>query len=62
MGSQSFLERKKKRTAYFLEHVYGKKLVVCTACNGSGWYDNLDSQGRSIPCSSCEGTGKTREH
>lgn len=62
MGNQSFLERKKQRTAYYFEHIYGKKLVVCTACNGSGWYDSTDSQGRSIACSSCDGTGKTREY
>jgi hypothetical protein len=29
----------------------------CYACDGSGWYDNTDAQGNSIPCGACEGTG-----
>lgn len=58
----SFHERKTKRTAYFFDHVYKKKLIICVACNGSGWYDNTDQYGNSIPCGSCEGTGKCRQH
>jgi len=30
----------------------------CCACNGSGWYDNLDRYGRHIKCGACKGTGK----
>jgi len=36
---------------------WGKKMVVCVACNGSGRYDH----NRSPKCSSCDGTGKCRE-
>ena len=31
---------------------------ICTACNGSGWYDNCDKYGKSIPCGACDGTGR----
>ena len=36
---------------------HGKKLVTCTACNGSGYYDHNGSP----PCGCCNGTGKVRE-
>lgn len=29
----------------------------CISCNGSGWYDNTDENGNSIPCGACDGTG-----
>lgn len=57
----TFHMRKAKRTAYFFNHVYKNKLVNCVACNGSGWYDNTDHHGNSIPCGGCEGTGKCRQ-
>jgi DnaJ-class molecular chaperone len=52
----SYQERKLERTLrYQAEH--GRKLVRCTACNGSGEYDHNGSP----PCGSCGGTGKVRE-
>lgn len=30
---------------------------ACTACSGSGWYDQLDENGCNVPCGSCDGTG-----
>jgi len=56
-----FRERKAARTEYYFKYIYKKKLVTCTACNGSGYYDNTDRYGRTPRCSSCEGTGKERE-
>lgn len=57
----TFQERKAIRTEYFFRVLYKKKLVICTACNGSGWYDSCDENGNSIPCGSCDGQGKVRE-
>ena len=53
----TWAERKKERTDYFFKYIYQKKLVTCIACNGSGYYDNNGSP----KCSSCDGTGKSRE-
>lgn len=53
----TFHERKAERIARFEKYVKGWKLVKCTACNGSGYYDNHGSPA----CSGCDGTGKTRE-
>lgn len=58
---KGYFERKQKRTEWFFKYVYKNKLVTCTACNGSGYYDNTDQHGRTPECSSCEGTGKTKE-
>lgn len=51
-----YAERKKARTKlYFSQH--GKKLTVCGACSGSGYYD-----ANGAPrCGYCGGTGKVRE-
>jgi DnaJ-class molecular chaperone len=46
------LERKKR-----FEAEYGRKLVTCTACIGSGRYDHNGTP----PCGSCNGIGKVRE-
>lgn len=51
-----FHQRKKERTAWYMKYVYRWKLRPCTACNGSGRYDNTGSP----KCSSCEGAGKER--
>lgn len=53
----SFHQRKKERTEYFYRFIFGWKLYDCTACNGSGYYDDDGSP----PCGSCEGTGKERK-
>jgi len=53
-NSDTFQERKRRRTEYYMRFVYKKKLVKCAACNGSGYYDNDGSPS----CSSCDGTGK----
>lgn len=52
-----FHERKAKRKKHFEENVKGWKQRNCTACNGSGYYDNYVN-GKQPKCSSCEGTGK----
>jgi DnaJ-class molecular chaperone len=52
----SFHERKQIRTEYYERFVKGWKLRNCTACNGSGYYDNHGSP----RCGSCEGTGKEK--
>jgi len=57
----TFQERKAKRTQYFYDHVYKNKLVVCSACSGSGWYDSCRPNGDSIPCGGCDGKGKERQ-
>lgn len=53
---KDFKQRKKERTDYYEKYVKGRKLVECTACSGSGYYDHDGSP----ECSSCEGTGKER--
>jgi len=42
------------------EYILNTEIVEerCCACNGSGWYDNLDRWGRHIKCGACRGTGK----
>lgn len=52
----TFAERKEERRAYFLKYIYGWKLRKCSACSGSGWYDNDDNP----PCGACDGTGRER--
>ena len=51
-----YKDRKIARTVKFLSE-QGRKLVVCVACSGSGYYDSHGSP----KCSSCDGTGKVRE-
>lgn len=34
-----------------------KEKKACIACNGSGYYDSLDSEGNVMICGSCGGTG-----
>jgi len=46
--------KEQRRKAY--EKLHGNKLVVCTACNGSGCYDSNGSPA----CGACAGTGQTR--
>ena len=53
----TFHERKRKRTAHYLANIYMHKLVTCTACNGSGYYDNSDGS----HCGGCDGTGRERK-
>lgn len=52
----TFAERKAERVRYFEKYVRGWKLVTCTACSGSGYYDSHGSPA----CSCCGGTGKMR--
>lgn len=60
IGKMDFKERKQQRTDRYYKYEYKKKLKNCTACNGSGYYDNCIN-GRIPKCSSCNGTGKERE-
>ena len=57
----NFHQRKKIRTEYYIKHIYKKKLVICTACNGTGYYDTT-IRGRTPKCSSCDGKGKCKEY
>lgn len=52
----NFRERKQARKDHYLRYVHGWKQRPCTACNGSGRYDNDNSP----PCAGCDGTGKER--
>ena len=47
-------ERKQKRIEHFEKNVKGWKQRPCTACNGSGYYDDNGSP----KCGACNGTGK----
>jgi DnaJ-class molecular chaperone len=51
-----FHARKEERRRHYEQHVKGWKLRTCTACSGSGYYDNDGSP----KCWSCSGTGKER--
>lgn len=48
---------KKIRRDYYLKYIKGNKLIICSACNGSGQYDDSNNP----KCSSCNGKGKIRE-
>ena len=50
----NFRERKEQRTQEYFKWIYKWKERPCTACNGSGYYDNDGSP----PCGACDGTGK----
>ncbi len=52
----SFQGRKRARTEHYEKYVKGWKLGTCTACSGSGYYDNTGSP----RCGCCDGTGKMR--
>lgn len=58
-GDGDYQERKAHRKAHYEKYVHGWKSISCTACNGSGHYDNT-VRGRTPECSSCDGTGKER--
>lgn len=53
-----YQRRKQSRKDHYENHVKGKKLKTCVACNGSGYYD-ITIKGRVPRCSSCDGKGKT---
>ena len=57
----NFHERKKARSEYYFKHIHGKKMIKCSACNGSGYYDELDLNGNHIPCGACHRIGKVKE-
>lgn len=52
--SGTYQERKLARVEYYRRFVHGWCQRACTACNGSGVYDD---NGRP-KCSSCDGTGR----
>lgn len=49
------MDRKKRRTLFYETFVKGWKLKECSACGGSGYYDN-----HGCSCYLCNGTGKER--
>lgn len=53
----TYADRKAARRVHFERFQKGRKMVVCCACNGSGYYDHHGSP----RCGSCGGTGKVRE-
>lgn len=53
--SQWLLDKANRAHAYFTWQ-YGWKQRDCTACNGSGRYDNDGS----LKCGGCDGTGKEK--
>jgi hypothetical protein len=50
----SWAKRKASRTEYFQRFVYGWRTKECSACSGSGYYDDTGSP----KCGACDGTGK----
>lgn len=52
----TFKERKQYRTDYYFKYVYRWKLRPCSACSGSGYYDNHGNP----KCAGCNGTGKVK--
>jgi RecJ-like exonuclease len=48
-----YQRRKEERRVRYAKYVHGWKEIPCTACNGSGYYDNNGSP----KCGSCDGTG-----
>jgi DnaJ-class molecular chaperone len=48
----SFAERKAERTKEYMKW-HGAKKHICSACNGSGYYDNTGSP----KCGCCDGKG-----
>jgi len=52
----SWKSRKEERKVNYDKYVKGWKEVNCTACSGSGYYDNNGSP----KCSSCNGTGRMK--
>lgn len=52
----TYQDRKAERTQRFASQVSGWKLVKCSACSGSGYYDSA----RSPRCGCCGGTGRVR--
>ncbi len=46
--------RKAERIKYYTTYIHGWKQRKCSACNGTGRYDNNDSP----KCSGCNGTGR----
>ena len=57
MNIDEYHKRKIERTNRYFKYDYKNKLITCTACSGSGYYDHNGSP----KCSCCNGTGKMRE-
>ena len=55
-SDMNFRERKEERKRKYWLQTHGWKLRPCTACSGSGIYDNTGSP----KCGSCNGTGKEK--
>lgn len=56
LAGGDFHSRKTARKDYFERFEKGWKTRKCTACAGSGRYDNHGSP----PCGACDGTGKEK--
>jgi RecJ-like exonuclease len=55
--ASEYQKRKEARRKAFNAN-YGKKMVECPACSGSGHYDHNGSPA----CAACSGTGKVKEN
>lgn len=55
LQSEWLIDKANRANAYF-SYQFGWRQRDCTACNGSGIYDNDGSP----PCGGCDGTGKER--
>jgi len=56
MITDEYQARKAERKAWYEKYVKGWKLRPCSACSGSGYYDDTGSP----KCGACDGTGKER--
>jgi DnaJ-class molecular chaperone len=54
--TETYQDRKAARKERY-DREHGVKMVTCTACSGSGYYD----AGGSPSCGACGGTGKVRD-
>lgn len=54
--NMTYQQRKADRTQRYFKYVYGWKQRPCSACNGSGRYDNTGSP----KCGACDGTGREK--
>ena len=58
MSENDYRERKRIRTEWYMKYIYKNKMITCSACSGSGYYDG----GYNHPkCGSCQGKGKVFE-
>lgn len=61
LAKQRYWIEKAQRAERFYKSVYGHILKICSACNGSGYYDNRRKGDKGSPkCGCCEGKRKLK--